>query len=63
MAVGLAGVHDVRAADLKPGDLPGLTAPSLFGGGCLVIVRSVQDADQGRRGGAGPRGGRPGARA
>jgi len=37
-------VHDVRAADLKPGDLSGLTAPSLFGGGCLVIVRSVQDA-------------------
>ena len=40
----LPDVHDVRAADLKPGDLPGLTAPSLFGGGCLVIVRSVQDA-------------------
>ncbi len=37
-------VHDVRAGDLKPGDLTGLTAPSLFGGGCLVIVRSVQDA-------------------
>jgi DNA polymerase III subunit delta len=37
-------VHDVRAADLKPGDLSLLTAPSLFGGGCLVIVRSVQDA-------------------
>ena len=37
-------VHDVRAADLKPGDLTGLTAPSLFGGGCLVVVRSVQDA-------------------
>ena len=43
-AASLAGVHDVRAADLRPGDLPGLTAPSLFGGGCLVIVRSVQDA-------------------
>src|SRR6185437_5810222 len=46
-ADGLAGapdVHDVRAADLKPGDLTGLTAPSLFGGGCLVIVRSMQDA-------------------
>jgi len=37
-------VHDVRAADLKPGDLTGLTAPSLFGGDCLVVVRSVQDA-------------------
>src|SRR5579864_6418353 len=37
-------VHDVRAADLKPGDLSSLTAPSLFGGGGLVVVRSVQDA-------------------
>ncbi len=37
-------VHDARAVDLKPGDLSGLTAPSLFGGDCLVIVRSVQDA-------------------
>jgi DNA polymerase III subunit delta len=39
-----ADVHDVRAADLKPGDLSSLTAPSLFGGGGLVIIRSVQDA-------------------
>jgi DNA polymerase III subunit delta len=39
-----ADVHDVRAADLKPGDLSSLTAPSLFGGGGLVVVRSVQDA-------------------
>jgi DNA polymerase III subunit delta len=39
-----ADVHDVRAADLKPGDLSTLTAPSLFGGGGVVIVRSVQDA-------------------
>jgi DNA polymerase-3 subunit delta len=37
-------VHDVRAADLAPGELAGLTAPSLFGGGCVVIVRSAQDA-------------------
>src|SRR5262249_57379957 len=37
-------VHDVRAADLKPGDLSSLTAPSLFGGGGLVVVRWVQDA-------------------
>jgi DNA polymerase III subunit delta len=41
-----ADVHDVRAADLKPGDLPALTAPSLFGGGGLVVVRSVQDASK-----------------
>ena len=40
----LPDVHDVRAADLKPGDLSLITAPSLFGGGCLVIVRSAQDA-------------------
>jgi DNA polymerase III subunit delta len=37
-------VHDVRAADLRPGDLPNLTAPSLFGGRCLVIVRSAHEA-------------------
>jgi DNA polymerase III subunit delta len=41
---GTQDVHDVRAADLRPGDLSSLTAPSLFGGGGLVIVRSVQDA-------------------
>jgi DNA polymerase-3 subunit delta len=37
-------VHDVRAAELGHGDLDLLTAPSLFGGGCVVIVRSAQDA-------------------
>jgi DNA polymerase III subunit delta len=37
---------DVRAADLKPGDLQTLTAPSLFGGGCVVVIRSVQDASK-----------------
>jgi DNA polymerase-3 subunit delta len=40
------GAADVRAADLKPGDLSSLTAPSLFGGGGVVIVRSVQDASK-----------------
>jgi DNA polymerase-3 subunit delta len=39
-----ADVHDVRAADLSPADLAQLTAPSLFGGGCVVIIRSAQDA-------------------
>jgi len=39
-------VHDVRAAELGPGDLSMLTAPSLFGGGCVVIVRSAQDASK-----------------
>jgi DNA polymerase-3 subunit delta len=42
--VGQPDVHDVRAADLNRGDLASLTAPSLFGGGCLVVVRSVQEA-------------------
>ncbi len=37
-------VHEALAADLEPGALSGLTAPSLFGGGSLVVVRSAQDA-------------------
>jgi DNA polymerase III subunit delta len=37
-------VHDVRAAALKPGELAALTAPSLFGGGSVIVVRDVQDA-------------------
>ena len=37
-------IHDVRAADLSPGEFTQLTAPSLFGGGCLVIIRSAHDA-------------------
>jgi DNA polymerase III subunit delta len=41
---GALEVHDVRAADLRPGDLSSLTAPSLFGGGAVVVVRSLQDA-------------------
>lgn len=41
---GSPDVHDVRAADLSPGELSALSAPSLFGGGCVVVVRSVQDA-------------------
>jgi DNA polymerase-3 subunit delta len=46
-AAGLAGspnVHEVGAAGLAPGDLTALAAPSLFGGDCVVVVRSVQDA-------------------
>jgi DNA polymerase III subunit delta len=38
--------HDVRAADLRPGDLAALAAPSLFGGCSMVIVRSAQDASK-----------------
>jgi DNA polymerase-3 subunit delta len=37
-------VHDVRAGDMRPGDLSAVTAPSLFAGCSLVIVRSAQDA-------------------
>lgn len=37
-------VHEVTAATLAPGELTTLTAPSLFGGGCLVVIRSAQDA-------------------
>lgn len=43
-AASLSDVHDVRAADLSPGELSALSAPSLFGGGCVVVVRSAQDA-------------------
>jgi DNA polymerase-3 subunit delta len=42
--VGGLDVHDVAAAGLAPGELRSLTAPSLFGGGCLVVVRGTQDA-------------------
>ena len=43
---GLGGpdVHDVAAAGLAPGELTSATAPSLFGGSCVVVVRAVQDA-------------------
>jgi len=39
-------VHDVAAAALSPGELTALTAPSLFGGGAVVIVRGAQDANK-----------------
>jgi DNA polymerase III subunit delta len=39
-----ADVHEVAAGDLGPGALTQLTAPSLFGGGCAVVVRAAQDA-------------------
>lgn len=41
---GGADVHDVTAAALQPGELSGLTAPSLFGGARVVVVRAGQDA-------------------
>lgn len=38
-------VHDVLGGDLAAGELSMLTAPSLFGGECVVVVRSAQDAN------------------
>jgi len=37
-------VHDVAASELGPGQLSALTAPSLFGGASVVVVRAAQDA-------------------
>jgi DNA polymerase III subunit delta len=37
-------VHDLAAAELGPGELVSLTSPSLFGGGCVLVVRSAQNA-------------------
>jgi DNA polymerase-3 subunit delta len=37
-------VHDVTAAGLAPGELTSVTAPSLFGGACVVVVRAAQEA-------------------
>ena len=39
-----AGVHEVAAGALSPGELASLTAPSLFGGDCVVVVRDAHQA-------------------
>jgi DNA polymerase-3 subunit delta len=41
-----ADVHDREGAELGPGELDSLTSPSLFGAGCVVLVRSAQDASK-----------------
>jgi len=42
---GLAGdVHDLDGAALGPGELDSLTSPSLFGGGCVLVIRSAENA-------------------
>ena len=42
---GLGGdVHDLDSSELGPGQLESLTSPSLFGGGCVLVVRSAQNA-------------------
>ena len=44
---GQAGdVHDLDAAALGPGELDSLTSPSLFGGGCVVVIRAAQNASK-----------------
>ena len=37
-------LHEMDASALAPGELTTLTSPSLFGGGCVVILRRAQDA-------------------
>jgi len=41
---GSVDIHQVAAAELAPGELTNLTAPSLFGAGSVVVIRSGQDA-------------------
>jgi DNA polymerase III subunit delta len=43
-ADGSADIHQVEAVGLAHGELTNLTAPSLFGGARVVVVRSSQDA-------------------
>jgi DNA polymerase-3 subunit delta len=37
-------VHDTVGAELTPGEFTGLTSPSLFGGGSVVVIRGAQNA-------------------
>lgn len=37
-------VQHVQASALRPGELASLTAPSLFGGGCLIVLHETEDA-------------------
>jgi DNA polymerase-3 subunit delta len=41
-----ADVHEVTGAVLGPGELTSVTAPSLFGGGCVVVVRDAHDTSK-----------------
>jgi DNA polymerase III subunit delta len=44
---GLGGdIHDLDGAELGPGELESLTSPSLFGGGCVLVVRAAQNASK-----------------
>ena len=46
-------VHDLDGSELGPGELESLTSPSLFGGGCVLVVGAAQNAEQGGGGRAG----------
>ena len=37
-------MHDLDGSELGPGELESLTSPSLFGGGCVLVVRAAQNA-------------------
>jgi DNA polymerase-3 subunit delta len=39
-------VRDLDGAALGPGELESLTSPSLFGGGCVLVIRSAQNASK-----------------
>ncbi len=39
-------VHDLEGSELGPGELASLTSPSLFGGGCVLVVRAAQNASK-----------------
>src|ERR1035438_5908592 len=39
-------VHDLDGAALGPGELQALTSPSLFGGGCALVVRAAQNVSK-----------------
>jgi DNA polymerase III subunit delta len=39
-----ADIRDLGASELGPGELESLTSPSLFGSGCVLVVRSAQNA-------------------
>ncbi len=44
IATGSADARDLLAASLAPGQLAILVSPSLFGGGSVAVIRSVEDA-------------------
>ena len=39
-------LHDLDASELGPGELESLTSPSLFGGGCVLVLRAAQNASK-----------------